>query len=183
MIFGGAREFYVYRISDHGEELQKAMSAPLILIAVSPDGQWVAVQDPAAWGALIVYPAGGGSPVRLCDQCAPPWGTDPMPFYFGWAPDSRVVYWNFDNATYAIPLPAGRMLPRNPRRGNPIEGRRRRAAGSTIDLRTRPHGPRPDSVDVRLRQGVDAAEHLPRSGSVVQPQRPERAGERFVSGS
>ena len=117
VIFGGARELYVYRITDHGEELQKAMSAPLILIAVSPDGQWIAVQDPAAWGALIVYPVGGGSPVRLCDQCAPPWGTEPMPFYFGWAPDSRAVYWNFDNATYAIPLPPGRMLPAIPAGG------------------------------------------------------------------
>ena len=40
-----------------------------------------------------------------------------MPFYFGWAPDSRAVYWNFDNATYAIPLPPGRMLPPIPAGG------------------------------------------------------------------
>jgi hypothetical protein len=113
VIFGsaGQQEFYVYRIKYDGSELQKAITAPLLPLAVSPDGQWIAVQDPAAWGALIVYPVGGRSPLRLCDQCAPPWGTEPMPFYFGWAPDGKVVYWTFGNATYAIPLPPGRMLP------------------------------------------------------------------------
>jgi Tol biopolymer transport system component len=111
VIFGGAQQPYVYRIKDDGKELEKAMPAPLQPIAVSPDGQWIAVQDPTAWGALIVHPAGGGPPVRLCDQCAPPWGTAPMPFYIGWTPDGKVVYWNFANATYMIPLPSGRMLP------------------------------------------------------------------------
>ena len=117
VIFGGFQEFYVYRIRDDGSELQKVIQAPLMPIAVSPDGQWIAVQDPTAWGALIVYPLGGGSPVRLCDQCAPPWGTEPMPFYIGWSPDSKVMYWNFTNATYAIPLQPGRMLPPIPAGG------------------------------------------------------------------
>ena len=94
-----------------------AVTTPLLPIAVSPDGQWVAVQDPTAWGALIVHPLGSGSPVRLCDQCAPPWGTEPMPFYIGWTPDSKFVYWNVTNATYAIPLPSGRMLPPIPAGG------------------------------------------------------------------
>jgi serine/threonine protein kinase/Tol biopolymer transport system component len=113
VIFGsaGQQEFYVYRVKYDGSELRKAITTPLLPLAVSPDGQWIAVQDPAAWGALIVHPGGGGAPVRLCDQCAPPWGTVPMPFYMGWTPDSKVVYWNFENATYAIPLPPGRMLP------------------------------------------------------------------------
>jgi hypothetical protein len=117
VIFGGFQEFYVYRIRDDGSELQKAITTPLMPIAVSPDGEWVAVQDPTAWGALIVHPLGGGSPVRLCDQCAPPWGTEPMPFYIGWTPDRKFVYWNVTNATYAIPLPAGRMLPAIPAGG------------------------------------------------------------------
>jgi serine/threonine protein kinase len=117
VIFGGVFEFYVFRIREDGSELQKAITAPLVPIAVSPDGQWIAVQDPAAWGALIVHPVGGGSPVRLCDRCAPPWGTEPMPFYIGWSPDGKVLYWNVDNATYAIPLPPGRMLPLIPAGG------------------------------------------------------------------
>lgn len=117
VIFGGLQDFYVYRIRDDGSELQKAITTPLLPIAVSPDGQWVAVQDPTAWGALILHPLSGGAPVRLCDQCAPPWGTEPMPFYVGWSPDSKFVYWNFTNATYAIPLPSGRMLPAIPAGG------------------------------------------------------------------
>ena len=117
VIFGGLQDFYVFRMRDDGSELQKAITTPLLPIAVSPDGQWVVVQDPTAWGALIVYPLGGGSPVRLCDLCAPPWGTQPMPFYIGWSPDGRVLYWNFENATYAIPLQTGRMLPPIPAGG------------------------------------------------------------------
>lgn len=113
VIFGSAsqQQLYVYRVKDDGSELQKAMTTTLLPIAVSPDGQWIAVQDPKAWGALILHPAGGGPPVRLCDQCAPPWGTEPMPFYVGWTPDRKIFYWNFANATYAIPLRSGRMLP------------------------------------------------------------------------
>jgi serine/threonine protein kinase len=117
VIFGGLREFYVFRIREDGSELQKAITTPLFPIAVSPDGQWIAVQDPTAWGALVLHPVGGGSPLRLCDRCAPPWGTEPMPFYIGWSSDSKVIYWNFDNATYAIPLPSGRMLPLIPAGG------------------------------------------------------------------
>jgi Tol biopolymer transport system component len=117
VLFAGQKEFYVYRVKDDGSELQKVITAPLLPLAVSPDGQWIAVQDPAAWGALIVYPAGGSSPRRLCDLCAPPWGTEPPQFYFGWAPDSEFVYWNFTNATYAIPLQSGRLLPDIPSGG------------------------------------------------------------------
>jgi hypothetical protein len=104
VIFTGLRNFYVFRMKDDGSELQKAITTPLFAIAVSPDGQWVAVQDPSARGALIADPLGGGSPVRLCDLCSPPWGTEPMPFFIGWTPDSKFLYWNFESATYAIPL-------------------------------------------------------------------------------
>ena len=77
VLFAGQKDFYVYRIKDDGSELQKVITTPLLPLAVSPDGQWIAVQDPTAWGALVVYPAGEGSPRRLCDLCAPPWGTEP----------------------------------------------------------------------------------------------------------
>jgi Tol biopolymer transport system component len=140
VIFGSAeqQQLCIYRIRDDGSELQKVIPAPLLQIAVSPDGKWIAVQDPAAWGALIVHPAGGGSPVRLCDQCAPPWGTDVMPFYFGWTPDSKVVYWNFGNATYAIPLRPGRMLPPIPAGG--IQSRQGVAALPGARLISEQHG-------------------------------------------
>ncbi len=69
------------------------------------------VADPSAWGALFMHPIGGGKAQRLCDLCAPPWGTDTIPFYFGWSADGRSVYWNFTNTMFAIPLPPGQMLP------------------------------------------------------------------------
>ena len=117
LLFGGQKDFYVYRVKEDGSELQKVITTPLLPLAVSPDGQWIAVQDPTAWGALVVYPAGAGSPRRLCDLCSPPWGTEPQPFYFGWAPNGEFVYWNFTNATYAIPLPPGRGMPAIPAGG------------------------------------------------------------------
>ena len=117
VLFAGQKEFYVYRVKDDGSELQKVITTPLLPLAVSPDGQWIAVQDPTAWGALVVYPTGGGSPRRLCDLCAPPWGTEPPAFYFDWAPNGEFAYWNFTNSTYAIPLQSGRLLPGIPAGG------------------------------------------------------------------
>jgi hypothetical protein len=61
--------------------------------------------------------AGGGAPRRLCDLCAPPWGTEPPAFYFGWSPGGEFAYWSFTNATYAIPLGSGRPLPDIPAGG------------------------------------------------------------------
>jgi hypothetical protein len=55
--------------------------------------------------------------VRLCNLCAAPWETEPIPFYIGWTPDSKFLYWNFINATYVIPLPSGRILPSIPAGG------------------------------------------------------------------
>jgi Tol biopolymer transport system component len=117
VLFAGQKDFHVYRVKEDGSELQKVITTPLLPLAVSPDGQWIAVQDPTAWGALVVYPAGAGSPRRLCDLCAPPWGTEPPAFFFGWAPNSEFAYWNFANATYAIPLQSGRLLPGIPAGG------------------------------------------------------------------
>jgi len=117
VLIGSIEDFGIFRIRDDGGEQQKVIPTPLLLLSVSPDGQWVAVQDPRAWGALIVYPARGGSSVRLCDLCAPPWGTDPIPFYLGWTPDSRFLLWKFKNVTYAIPLEVGRTLPAIPAGG------------------------------------------------------------------
>lgn len=118
VILGGQHEPYVYRVKEDGSEMQKVITTPLLPLAVSPDGLWIAVENPTAWGALTVYPSSGGPAVRMCDRCAPPWGVVPMPFYIGWSPDSKTLYWNFSNAaTYAIALPAGRMLPAIPAGG------------------------------------------------------------------
>jgi Tol biopolymer transport system component len=117
VLFAGQQDLNVYRIKDDGSELQKVITKPLLPLAVSPDGGWIVVQDPTAWGAMVVYPVGAGSPQRLCDRCLPPWGTEPPPFFLGWTPDSRFVYWNFTDAMYAIPLQPGRILPGIPAGG------------------------------------------------------------------
>jgi len=117
ILFGGLTDFYLYRIKEDGRDLQKVITKPLIPIAVSTGGRWIAVQDPTAWGALIIYPADGRAPLRLCDFCAPPWGTDTIPFYIGWTLDGKFLYWNFANATYSIPEQRDRMLPLIPDKG------------------------------------------------------------------
>jgi serine/threonine protein kinase len=114
---------FIYRINEDGSGLQKMIATPMLIpFAVSPDGRWVAVMDPAAWGALMVYPAGSGQPIRVCDGCSPPQGTDPMPPPMSWTPDGRFVYITFADAsltgpTYAIPLRPGQMMPPVPASG------------------------------------------------------------------
>lgn len=113
---GGA----IYRIKEDGSELQKIISTPALLpFAVSPDGRWIPVMDPMAWGALMVYPAGSGSPIKLCDLCSPPQGTDPIPSPLSWSPDRKFVYLKYGNSTYAIPLQPGQVLPPTPASGFP----------------------------------------------------------------
>ena len=107
----------IYRVKEDGSALTKVIAAPLIPLAVSPDGRWIAVMDPSAWGALVMQPIDGGKPRRLCDLCAPPWGTDTIPFYFGWSPGGGHVYWNFTNTLFAIPVTPGQMLPAIPGEG------------------------------------------------------------------
>jgi eukaryotic-like serine/threonine-protein kinase len=118
VVFGSQEKVaYIYRIKENGSGLQKMISTPMLLpFAVSPDGQWVTVMDPKAWGALMVYPSGSNPPVKVCEGCAPPQGTDPMPPPMSWTPDGRFVYIKFADAslggpTYAIPLRPSQMLP------------------------------------------------------------------------
>jgi len=117
VVFGGAEDFAIVRISEGGGEPQKLIPTPLMPLGVSSDGEWIAVQDARAWGALIVYPTRGGAPLRLCERCAPPWGTETMPFYLGWSPDRKFLFWNFSGSMYSIPLPPDRMLPQIPAAG------------------------------------------------------------------
>lgn len=107
----------VYRVKEDGTQLQKVVAAPLIPLAASPDGRWIAVQDPTAWGALVAHPLDGGAAVRLCDLCAPPWGVDTIPFFFDWTADGRFVYWSYADTTFVIPVAPGRMLPAIPAGG------------------------------------------------------------------
>ena len=122
MVFEGDEKGvpFVYRIKDDGRELQKTIPTPwLISFGVSPDGRWVPAQDPRAWGALFVFPTGGGSPKLVCEGCSPPRGPDPIPAHMSWTPDGRFLYLKFAASTYAIPLQPGQMLPPIPVSGFP----------------------------------------------------------------
>ncbi|MCA1559665.1 MAG: hypothetical protein LC753_01455 [Acidobacteria bacterium] len=111
---------FIYRLNEHGSGPEKIVSTPMLLpFAVSPDGRWIVVMDPREWGALMVYPAGSGSPVRICGLCSPPQGTDPIPPPLSWSPDGRFAYLKFSESVYAIPLPPGQMLPPTPASGFP----------------------------------------------------------------
>ena len=135
VVFGSVEEpGFIYRIKEDGGDLQKMVEkvAPLLPFAVSPDGRWVPVMDPQAWGALMVYPAGSGSPVRLCDRCSPPQGTDPMPPPLSWTPDGTLVYLKFGSSTYAIPLRPGQSLPPVPPSGFPSKDAVAALPGATL---------------------------------------------------
>ena len=60
--------------------------------------------------------------MRLCDHCAPPWDTQPIPFYLGWSPDRKFLRWNFTGSMYSIPLAPGHMLPQIPAAGLQSKG-------------------------------------------------------------
>ncbi len=121
VVFGSQEKaaIFIYRIKEDGSELQKMIPTVLLPFGVSADGRWVPVADPKAWGALMVYPAGGGSPIRICDGCSPPPGPDPMPPPLSWTPDGRFLYLKFADSTYAIPLQPGQVLPPIPASGFP----------------------------------------------------------------
>ena len=65
----------------------------------------------------MVYKSGSGDPIKLCDACTEPQGTDPIPPPLSWTPDGRFVYLRFAKAMYAIPLQAGQLLPPIPPSG------------------------------------------------------------------
>lgn len=120
IVFSSLAEGSIYRIKEDGSELEKALPVePLLPWAVSPDGRWVPVMDPRAYGALTVYAAGSDSPTRLCDRCSRPQGPDPMPPPLSWPPDGKFAYLRFGSSTYAIPLKPGQSLPPVPPSGFP----------------------------------------------------------------
>jgi hypothetical protein len=120
VLFGDLRQGSIHRVKEDGTGLQEVIPAKaLIPFSVSPDGQWVVVQDPVAFGALVLYPTSGGSPLRLCERCSRPQGVDWIPPPLSWSPDGKFVYLKFGESTFAIPLPAGRMLPAAPPKGFP----------------------------------------------------------------
>jgi len=140
VVFGSVEKHpFIYRIKEDGSAPPQKMisTADLMPFAVSPDGKWVTVMDANKWGALMVYPAGSDPPVKLCDGCSPPQGTDPMPPPLSWTPDARFVYVKFADAsqtgpTFAIPLRPGQMLPPVPVEGFPSKDAVARLPGARL---------------------------------------------------
>jgi hypothetical protein len=91
----------------------------LLPLAVSPDGRWIVAQTPNQFGDTIVYPAGGGSAIRVCGNCGQPQGVEPIPAPLTWTPDGGFAYLKFADSTYALPLQSGEMMPPTPASGLP----------------------------------------------------------------
>ena len=124
VVFAGVEKAmaFIYRVKDDGSELQKISPTPMLFpFGVSPDGRWVPAAEgpsPETRNALMVYPAGGGSPTLIC-RCYPPPNVDngPMPSQLSWTPDGRFLYLKFGASMYAIPLQPGQVLPPVPASG------------------------------------------------------------------
>jgi Tol biopolymer transport system component/predicted Ser/Thr protein kinase len=120
VIFGDVQDGFVYRVKEDGSDLRKVIDVPALLpFAVSPDGRWVSVQDSQAFGAIVLYPLGGGPPLHVCALCARPQGTDWIPPSLTWTLDGKFVYVRFAGSLYAIALGRGQRLPVVPEGGFP----------------------------------------------------------------
>ena len=114
---------FVYRINEDGSDLRKvSLISALLPFAVSPGGEWIPAAEgpsPESRDVLAVYSTRGREPRVIC-RCYPPPNIDdgPMPPQMSWTPDGRFLYLRFD-ATYAIPLRPGELLPALPPQGFP----------------------------------------------------------------
>jgi eukaryotic-like serine/threonine-protein kinase len=115
IVFVGLDEPFIFRIREDGSHLERLIATPALLpFAVSPDGRWIPVMDPNAWGALMVYPTGGGAPIKICEGCSRPQGTEPIPPPLSWTPDGALAYLKFGDAMLSVPLRPGQVLPDAP---------------------------------------------------------------------
>jgi DNA-binding winged helix-turn-helix (wHTH) protein/Tol biopolymer transport system component len=101
---------YVYRVGPKEIAPQKVSSQAVDdFKGISPSGNWWL----SGFNPVLVHPANGGPPVRLCNFCAA-----------GWSSDGKVLYVRFremgeagGGRTMAIGLPVGRELPNLPASG------------------------------------------------------------------
>jgi serine/threonine protein kinase/WD40 repeat protein len=113
---------FIYRVKEDGSGLKKVMvpHAVYFLFGVSPDGKYVAAwvngstEDTA--NAVFVYPVEGGSATMICGTCGG--RSSEEPGFLSWSPDGKFLYIStWRQATYAIPLRAGQILPPLPAAG------------------------------------------------------------------
>jgi len=103
----------LYRVSENGGAAER-LPPDLLAFGPSPDGRWIVGQSTKQWGALFAMSLDGRSEIIVCGTCSPPQGTDPQPPTFAWSPDGRTAFLTFADATFAIPLKPGEMLPAVP---------------------------------------------------------------------
>lgn len=143
-IFFRAREGaygFAYRVNQDGTGLAKATEHPVIgTRSISPDGKWLFVYarpSEEGTGALVAFPLGGGSPVRI-------YGPG---LRVTWSRDGKLMFLSVlaSRNTYLIPLRPGRALPEIPAGGFPSEEAiARLAAGRMNDASDVAPGPTPD---------------------------------------
>jgi serine/threonine protein kinase/Tol biopolymer transport system component len=108
----------VYRVNEDGSGTEQMITTPNVFpFSTSPDGESVVAQDSREWSSLKVYRRGDGTPTLVCQTCSPPQGTGPLPADMSWSPDGTFMYLKFGGSTFALPLPAGKMLPALPPSG------------------------------------------------------------------
>ncbi len=113
---------FVYRMNVDGTGRTKLFAASN-LVAVSPDGRWIAVWTPGATPDLVnatwVHPAAGGTPMLICGQCGstPSIERGPWPPNVSWSTDGRFLYLDLFGTAYAVRLKPGESLPRVPAEG------------------------------------------------------------------
>jgi serine/threonine protein kinase len=115
-IFVAARDgslTYVDRMAFDGTKRTRAIADPIVdLMAVSPDGQWLAVHASIAVDGVqrpvVLYPLHGRGPVfALCASCFVSWLPAAPGFHirFGSVSDAD------ERPAYVLPIPAGESLP------------------------------------------------------------------------
>lgn len=144
--------------------------APLMPLSVSSDGEWIAVQDPRACGASIVYPTRGGSPD----------GSATAARHHGAGCRCRSISTGRQTASSCSGISTVRCSPSHwcpgscSRRSH-CGAASRRSRRSTAGRRNGHQRPTPVSRSasrhVCLHEGDDAAQHFPRARSMTGSQR------------
>lgn len=103
---------FIGQIRKDGSQRSKLFPNPIsVLHTISPDGLWVIADVPLPDSDIVMaIPTSGGSPRRICTWCSVSWSSDRKFFYIGLSPNSHTTR----GTTLAIPLPAGKTLPKLP---------------------------------------------------------------------
>ena len=108
------------RVNEDGSQQQKTVPDPVIFFQnLSPDGKWIVVRvgvtQEETSSALLAYPAGGGSPQRICNDCSVKWSPDGKLLYFWLVGTMNVT--PEAKKTYVVALRPGMSLPPLPAAG------------------------------------------------------------------